>query len=44
MRGAISKRGDNASRAKQKSLGGQGVHREMKSEGLEEKFRAVAEG
>jgi len=27
-----------------KATGGQGVHREVESEGLEEKYRAVVEG
>ena len=72
MRGAISERGGNASRAGERTegmekpkrarrrkpetakadleppfsqyLGGQGVHREVGSEGHEEKYRVVVEG
>jgi hypothetical protein len=46
MRGAISKSGGNASLAagRGRFCGGQGVHREMESEGHEEKYRAVIEG
>ncbi len=72
MRGAISERGGNASRAGERTegmekpirarkrkpdtakadlqpltlqyLGGQGVHREVESEGHEEKYRVVVEG
>jgi hypothetical protein len=46
MRGAISKSGGNASLAAGRGwfCGGQGVHREMESEGHEEKYRAVIEG
>ncbi len=46
MRGAISERGGNASRAGERRLfpGGQGVHREVESEGHEEKYRVVVEG
>jgi hypothetical protein len=43
MGGIISKSGGSASLAKQK-LGGQGVYREVESEGLEENYRAVIEG
>ena len=43
MRRAISKSGGNASLAGF-IAGGQGVHREVESEGLEEKYRAVVEG
>jgi hypothetical protein len=42
MRGAISKSGSNVSLAGRNS-GGQGVHREVKSEGYAEKYRAVVE-
>ena len=45
MGGAISKSGGNASLAEgRKNLGGQGVHREVESEGHEEKYRVVVEG
>ena len=46
MRRAISKSGSNASLAAGRGwfCGGQGVHREMESEGHEEKYRAVIEG
>src|SRR5215470_12509143 len=44
MRGAISKDGGNASSAEGGSFGGQGVHREMESEGHEENYRAVIDG
>src|SRR6266851_3377300 len=46
MRSAISKSGGNASLAVGRGwfCGGQGVHREMESEGHEEKYRAVIEG
>jgi hypothetical protein len=72
MRGVISERGGNASRAEERKegmemskraqrrkpeaakanlqppnsqyLGGQGVHREVGSEGHEEKYRVVVEG
>jgi len=44
MRGAISKGGGNASLAGKEFPGGQGVHREVKSEGHEEKYRAVIDG
>jgi hypothetical protein len=45
MRGAISKSGSNVSLAGGKrTTGGQGVHREVKSEGHAEKYRAVIEG
>src|SRR5215472_5831252 len=45
MRGAISKSGDKTSLAEeQQYLGGQGVHREMESEGHAEKYRAVIDG
>lgn len=45
MRGAISKSGGNASLAGVKVItGGQGVHREVESEGHEEKYRAAIEG
>jgi hypothetical protein len=46
MRRAISKSGGNASLAAGRGwfCGGQGVHREMESEGHEEKYRAVIEG
>ena len=40
--GVISKGGGNASPAG--VTGGQGVHREVESEGLAEKYRAVIEG
>ena len=46
MRGAISKSGSNDSLAAARDwhCGGQGVHREVESEGHEEKYRAVIEG
>jgi hypothetical protein len=46
MRGAISKSGSNDSLAAERSwdCGGQGVHREVESEGHEEKYRAVIDG
>src|SRR3981189_2549083 len=46
MRRAISKSGGNASLAAGRGwfCGGQGVHREMESEGHEERYRAVIEG
>jgi hypothetical protein len=45
MRGAISKGGGNSSLAGIKdNSGGQGVYREIESEGSEEKYRAVIEG
>ena len=45
MRGVISKSGGNASLAEAMvDWGGQGVHREVESEGHEEKYRAVIEG
>jgi len=44
MRGVISKSGGNASLAGDKITGGQGVHCEVGSEGLAEKYRAVIEG
>src|ERR1700752_2664792 len=46
MRRAISKSGGNASLAAGRVwfCGGQGVHREVESEGHEEKYRAVIEG
>src|SRR5215470_1318573 len=48
MRGAISKSGGNASLAGENRSpmvsGGQGVHREVESEGHEEKSRAVING
>src|SRR5271157_2047062 len=50
MRGAISEGGGNASLARegrvpsQQLSGGQGVHREVESEGHEEKYRAVIDG
>ena len=40
--GVISKGGGNSSPAG--TTGGQGVHREVESEGLAEKYRAVIEG
>jgi hypothetical protein len=44
MRSVISKSGGNASLAEEDvSLGGQGVHREVESEGPEENYRAVIE-
>jgi len=44
MRGAISKSGGNTSLAGcLHGSGGQGVHREVESEGHEEKYRAVIE-
>src|SRR3954453_8104676 len=45
MRSAISKSGGNASLAgSDVASGGQGVHREVESEGHEEKYRAVIDG
>src|SRR5437773_8424502 len=46
MRGAISKSGSNDSLAAGRGwfCGGQGVHREVESEGHEEKYRAVIDG
>jgi hypothetical protein len=45
IRGAVSKGGGNASLASiSNEAGGQGVHREVGSEGFEEKHRAVIEG
>ena len=45
MRSAISKSGGNASLAgSDVAFGGQGVHREVESEGHEEKYRAVIDG
>ena len=46
MRGAISKSGGNASLAggSRPYSGGQGVHREVESEGHEEKYRAAIDG
>ena len=45
MRGTVSKSGGNASLAGMFSFsGGQGVHREVESEGHEEKYRAVIDG
>src|SRR6516164_3982482 len=52
MRGAISESGGNASLAGERRgcwapreySGGQGVHREVESEGHEEKYRAVIDG
>ena len=52
MRGAISESGGNASLAGERRgcwapreySGGQGVHREVESEGHEEKYRAVING
>ena len=44
MRGAISKSGGNASLAGERFSGGQGVHREVESEGHEENYRAVIDG
>src|SRR5271166_1728102 len=52
MRGAISKSGGNASLARARGSwlslpqvsGGQGVHREVESEGHEEKYRAAIDG
>ena len=44
MRSAISKGGGNRSSAGEVISGGQGVHREMESEGHEEKYRAVIDG
>src|ERR1035441_7421235 len=46
MRGAISKSGSNDSLAAARDwhCGGQGVHREVESEGHEEKYRAVIDG
>jgi hypothetical protein len=43
MRGVISKSGGNASLAGEDSTGGQGVHCEVESEGLAEKYRAVVD-
>jgi hypothetical protein len=44
MRSAVSKSGSNVSLAGVFFSGGQGVHREMESEGHEEKYRAVIDG
>ena len=46
MKGAVSKSGGNSSLAvvRWSHRGGQGVHREVESEGFEEKYRAVIEG
>jgi len=46
MRGAISESGSNDSLAAARDwhCGGQGVHREVESEGHEEKYRAVIDG
>jgi hypothetical protein len=45
MRGVISEGGGNASLAGGKKIaGGQGVYREVESEGHEEKYRAAIEG
>src|SRR5271166_2671251 len=52
MRGAISESGGNSSLARARGSwlslpqdsGGQGVHREVESEGHEEKYRAVIDG
>ncbi len=46
MRGAVSKSGGNASLTAGRGwfCGGQGVHREVESEGYEEKYRAVIDG
>jgi hypothetical protein len=44
MRSIVSKSGCNASLAGVLFSGGQGVHREMESEGHEEKYRAVIDG
>src|ERR1019366_5166102 len=50
MRGAISESGGNSSLARESRApfpqlsGGQGVHREVESEGHEEKYRAVING
>jgi hypothetical protein len=45
MRGTVSKGGGNASLARGGTTSGrQGVHREVESEGLAEKCRAVVEG
>ena len=46
MENTVSKRGGNASLAVACGLrgGGQGVHREVESEGYEEQYRAVIEG
>src|SRR5215470_644266 len=44
MRGVISKGGGNTSSAGEVISGGQGVHREMESEGHAEKYRAVIDG
>src|ERR1017187_2723436 len=50
MRGAISESGGNSSLARESRdsfpplFGGQGVHREVESEGHEEKYRAVING
>jgi hypothetical protein len=45
MRSVISEGGSNASPAgRDRSAGGQGAHREVGSEGYEEKYRAVVEG
>jgi len=42
--GSISKSGGNASLAEAISFGGQGVHREVRSEGLAENHRVVING
>lgn len=44
MRGTISEGGGNASLGPVASRTGQGVHREVESEGHEEKYRAVIKG
>src|SRR5215469_9285307 len=44
MRGAISKSGVNALLPGEQFSGGQGVHREVESEGHEENYRAVIDG
>ena len=46
MKSAVSKSGGNSSLAgaRLSRHGGQGVHREVESEGFEEKYRAVIEG
>ena len=44
MRSTVSESGGNASLAGMRFPGGQGVHREMGSEGHEEKYRAVIDG
>jgi hypothetical protein len=44
MTGVLSKSGGSASLAEEEvSLGGQGVHREVESEGLAENYRALIE-